>query len=168
MTMSRRPRRTFTETDLLDGLREACSPECYRALLPLYNWLKGRALRYWFGGSEIPTANFAFLIQGKEVRVLNLSPWGSEGQKKTPLLEVNFKNLVNASVSHDVLRRFAERLADIPDPEFQKRLNQTGESEFPKEPSIWLNTALPQPGAVETIQRAIDELLSSASGTSRA
>ncbi len=84
MTMSWRPPRKFTETDLLNGLREACSPECYRALLPLYNWLKRRALTYWFGGNEIPTVNFIFRIQEKQVRVLNLSPWESRKGTKRP------------------------------------------------------------------------------------
>ncbi len=81
---------------------------------------------------------------------------------------MNFLNLAEAGVSHDVLRQFAERLAAIPDPEFRKRLSELEGAKFRKEPSIWLNTALPQPGVVETIQNALDELISSPAGTTRA
>ncbi len=135
-------------------LAKLCSTKSVAAAKELINSLSEWASDVRWGRGASASVNFRFDVAGTKPSVLGLYAWpGSKG-----LLTVNFGFMADARVPADVLRRFAQRLSAIP--EFQNLLPALERARYKKFPSIRIDPVLARPGVIETIQAALDEIVS--------
>lgn len=135
-------------------LAKLCSPKSVTATKQVFDFLKQRAVEVRWGRGSSASVNVRLNVHGRRASVLGLYAWpGSKG-----LLTVNFGYMADAGVPVGVLRRFAERLSAIP--EFQKPISTLEKAGYRKFPSIQIDPVLARPGVVETIQNALDEIIS--------
>ncbi len=143
--------RDWDEPKFLSALVQQSHPEGARAIRRLYDFsLKRGAKRIWARG-EMP--GLTLHIGSREHAV----SWSCYIYPNSgAFLHINFGHLVG-DVPQDQLSRLAGRLREIPG--VHNRLKGLEEAEFNRFPGVPVATVLTQPGAVEAIQRAFEEIL---------
>ncbi len=146
----------FMELEKLGASRESVD-----AARDLFNRLKAKGLKERWGSGRSASVNFDLHFQGKKANVLGMFAWpGSKGQ-----LTVQFRFMRQQDIPLDVLRRMALQLEDVSDSKFQADLRNVVGTGFDGEPSMKIDPHLTEPGVIDAILRAVDELIAWRTGT---
>lgn len=148
----------WNKEKLFARLEEICSPEGVQAARQLYNFAEERGATFnpWNKGPcASATARFR---NGKErLSLFAIEDWHEDGKSQGKFV-IDFGYLVGKrGVSIPLLSRLAETLRTIPGA--KERYVGLEENQFRLRPSLSLDEILAQPGAVEKIQDALDDLL---------
>ena len=145
--------RMWNKESLIAEYAKGSTPQAMEAMDKLFDFIKERSIEEISGTStNLASITFRMRING-EKRYVAYFYEDPKGKAKFALL---FKTMVGL-VSNDKLSRLAIRLRTIPGA--TKYLEGLEEKDFKRQPAFPLNTVLVEPGAVETIQAVIEELL---------
>jgi len=141
------------EDELFAALQKACSPAGVEAVRRLYEWVEPHGGNFAWGlGIAYPSTNAWFSIEGHRV-----CTWSCYARSAAPTWDVDFEYLSNKGVTAERMRAFADELRTIPG--VSNRFSGLEESGFKRRPSLAVDSILTQPGAVDTILRALETLV---------
>ncbi len=147
--------RRWDKQSVFAALAEYGSPMGVQVAQRLYGFANDRGATFYYNDGPWPAVTAQFLLGGKQVSAFGIYPYA--GGKSS--LAINFEYLLRY-FSPQALSQLADRLRTIPGVAARyAHLEQAG---FRKRPSLSIDQILTQPGAVETVEDAIDDLLQSA------
>lgn len=152
----------WNKEKLFARLEEICSPEGVQAARRLYSFAEERGATFnpWNKG-KYASATARFRNGTESLSIFAIEDWHENG-KSWGKFVINFGSLVGKrGISTPLLSRLAETLRTIPG--VKERYVGLEEKEFSTRPSLFIDEILTQPGVVEKIQSAIDDLLQSIS-----
>lgn len=152
---ARDPGQSWDEETLFASFARACTPAGLQAARNLYDFARARGGTFSWGASQLPSVSARFYIGGVPYMMFTLYEWPA-GKVSFAL---NFEYLQGKSLPLNALAELAERLRTIP--QVTDRFTGLEQVAFKKRPALSLDQVLAQPGAVTTVEGAIDELLRS-------
>jgi hypothetical protein len=145
-------KRQWDGQGVLTALAKVCSPEGFAAARQLYDYAKVRAVGFTWSVGPYPSVTFRLPIGGRASSALSLYEW-PQGKRA---FAINFEYMTGYATDA-ALGRLAGRLREIPG--FGEYLVGLEQAEFRKRPSLPIDRLLAQPGAVEKVKAALDELM---------
>lgn len=149
-------RQSWDEETAFASFARCCSAEGLAAARHLYNFVRQQKASFAWGKGPLPSLSARFLIGGTAYSIFTLYEWPAG----KALCAINFEYLVVDAVPTAVLARLADRLRTIP--KVTECLEGLEQAAFKKRPVLPFDPILAQPGAVETIESAVLELVESA------
>jgi hypothetical protein len=149
-------RQSWDEEGAFASFARCCSAEGLAAARHLYNLVRQQKASFTWGKGSLPSLSGRFLIGGTPCSIFTLYEWPAG----KALCAINFEFLVGGTVPAVAVARLADRLRTIP--KVTECLEGLEQAEYKKRPVLPVDPILAQPGAVETIESAIMELVESA------
>jgi hypothetical protein len=118
----------------------------------LWEFLKSKGARINWGTGVLPSATARLSVNGRPISLVSYYNWPVD----VGTVAINFEYLLDV-VPIEHIAEFANHLMQVPGvSEHYAGLEEAG---YRKRPSLPFDEVLTQPGAVETFQQAIDNLL---------
>lgn len=144
----------WNEQSFLKAMATICTSEGYQVVQHLYSFTQEQGAQMYWSKGNLPWVTAQFLLQEKLLSVLSFGAW----PKGRAVVAVNFEYLAGVC-SVEALSVLIERLRTLPGAyTYYEGLE---EAQFKKRPNLPINEILTQPGAVQTLVQAIEELLRS-------
>jgi hypothetical protein len=153
--VARAPGQRWDEESLFASFTRACTPAGLQAARDLYAFARARGGTFSWGAGQLPSVTARFFIGQTAYSVFSLYEWPAGNA----VFALNFEFLQGGILPLAALARLAERLRTIP--KVPDRFAGLEQRDFKKRPALSLNQVLVQPGAVATVEAALDELLRS-------
>ncbi len=147
----------WDEQSVFAALEKICSPAGFAAAKRLYDFSKEHARGFTWSVGPYASVTIRFPVGGKLSSALSLYEW-PQGRGA---FAINFEYIAGYATP-EALTRLADQVRAIPGVgEYLVGLEQAG---FRKRPSLPIDPLLAQPGAVERIMAALNELMASETG----
>jgi TIR domain len=152
---ARMPGQSWDEASVFDSFARACTPSGLQAARDLFDFARARGATFSWGTAQLPYVSARFYIGATPYTVFSLYEWPAG----KVVFVLNFEYLQGGALPLTALARLAERLRTIP--KMADRYAGLEQASFKKRPELSVDQVLSQPGAVATVESAIDELLQS-------
>ncbi len=150
---ARAPGQSWDEESLFASFTRACTPSGLQAARNLYAFARTRGGTFSWGTGQLPSVTARFFIGQTPYPVFTLYEWPAG----KAVFALNFEYLQGGALPLAALARIAERLRTIP--MVADRLAGLEQANFRRRPALSLDQVLTQPGAVATVEAALDDLL---------
>lgn len=150
---TRAPGQSWDEESLFTSLARSCTPAGFRAARDLFDFARMNGATFSYGAAQLLSVSARFFIGQTPYSVFSLYEWPAG----KVVFALNFEYLQGGSLPLSALARLAERLRAVP--KVADRYAGLEQASFKKRPALSLDQVLAQPGAVATVEAAIDELL---------
>jgi hypothetical protein len=148
----------WNEKTFFAALAESCTPAGLQATRRLYDFAKGHGAQFLWNPGEWAAVTARLPVQGTLLSIFSIYQY----PKGRPALAVNFEYL-RVGVSKAAMAQLAEHLSSLLGG--ATRLTELEKADYKKRPPMIIDEVLTRPGAVETIETAIKELLSAKAAT---
>lgn len=153
--VARAPGQSWDEEGVFASFARACSPAGLQAARDLYTFARARGGTFSWGTGQLPSVTARFFIGQTSYSVFTFYEWPAGNA----VFALNFEYMQGGALPLAALARLAERLRTIP--KVSDRYAGLEQTNFKKRPALSLDQILAQPGAVATVEAALDELLHS-------
>ncbi len=150
---ARAPGQSWDEESLFASFTRACTPAGLQAARDLYAFTRTRGGTFSWGTGQLPSVTARFFIGQTPYPVFTLYEWPAG----KAVFALNFEFLQGGALPLTALARLAERLRTIP--KVADRYAGLEQANFKRRPALSLDQVLSQPGAVATVEAALDDLL---------
>lgn len=150
---ARAPGQSWDEPSLFASFSRGCTPAGFQAARDLYDFVRTRGGTFSWGTGQLPSITARFFIGQTSYSLFSLYEWPAGNA----VCALNFEYLQYGALPLAVLARLAERLRTIPN--VADRYAGLEQKSYKMRPALSLDQVLAQPGAVATVEAALDELL---------
>jgi len=152
---ARTPGQPWDEASLFASFSRGCTPVGLQVARDLYDFVRARGGTFSWGTGQLPSVTARFFIGQTPYSVFSLYEWPAGNA----VFALNFEYLQGGALPISALARLAERLRTIP--RVSDRFAGLEQKSYKMRPALSLDQVLAQPGAVATVQAALDELIRS-------
>lgn len=150
------PARNWDKESIFVALASYGSDSGLQATQRLYDFAESRGAKFYYNSGPWPAVTAQVQYGNKWVSAFGIYPY-AEGRSS---IAINFQYLAD-HIPAQTLAQLAQRLRTIPG--VAARYVGLEEAQFRKRPSLSIEEILAQPGAVEIVETALDELMQAGS-----